>query len=46
MTDYRAALATSVPFIGRVDNGETGPFPAGTKTVCDLNALADFLEHG
>ena len=43
MTDYRAAATTSIPFIGRVDKGEDGPFPPGTRTVCDLNGLAEIL---
>lgn len=43
MTDNRAAAATSVPFIGRVDEGDIGPFPVGTRTVRDLNELAEVL---
>ena len=43
MTDYRAAEATGVPFIGRVDDGANGPFPDGTPTVSDLNILAEIL---
>jgi phosphoglycolate phosphatase-like HAD superfamily hydrolase len=45
MTDYRAAEATSVPFVGRVSNGEIGPFPEATDTVADLNALAEYLRR-
>jgi len=43
MTDYRAAAATMVPFFGRVDEGDIGPFPARTRTVSDLNELAEVL---
>jgi phosphoglycolate phosphatase len=43
MTDYRAAEETGVPFIGRVDAGDKGPFPIGTRIVPDLNALAKVL---
>ena len=46
MTDFRAATATFVPFIGRVDKGEAGPFPDGTRTVSDLNGLAEILLRG
>lgn len=40
MTDYEAAQATGVYFLGRVAPGRTSPFPAGTTTVTDLTALA------
>jgi len=43
MTDYRAAVATSVPFIGRVEKGDISPFPVETRTVSDLNGLAEVL---
>lgn len=40
MTDYNAAQICGVPFLGRVDAGEPGPFPDGTETVPDLRTLA------
>ncbi len=46
MTDYRAAEATGIPFVGRVDDSNKGPFPDGTATVSDLNALAEILSCG
>lgn len=46
MTDYRAAAATSVPFIGRIGRGEADPFPERTRTINDLNALAEMLLPG
>jgi phosphoglycolate phosphatase-like HAD superfamily hydrolase len=39
MTDYRAAAATGLPFLGRVPPGEDSPFPDGTPTVPDLTFL-------
>jgi phosphoglycolate phosphatase-like HAD superfamily hydrolase len=39
MTDYRAAQATKVDFVGRVAPGEADPFPPGTMVVGDLRAL-------
>ncbi len=41
MTDYRAAQATGLDFIGRVGNGEDNPFPTGTTIIEDLNRLPD-----
>jgi len=43
MTDYHAAMATDIPFIGRVNKCEVGPFPEGTPMVGDLKALAEYL---
>ncbi len=39
MTDYRAAAATGLPFVGRVAAGDENPFPADTKIVSDLSGL-------
>lgn len=39
MTDYDAARATGVDFIGRVAPGRESPFPAGTRTLSDLTTL-------
>lgn len=39
MTDYRAATATGLPFLGRVPPGEESPFPDGTTLVADLTGL-------
>lgn len=39
MTDYRAATATGLPFMGRVPPGEESPFPAGTPLIPDLTRL-------
>lgn len=39
-TDYDAAVATGLRFIGRVPRGQTSPFPPGTEIVCDLEGLA------
>jgi phosphoglycolate phosphatase-like HAD superfamily hydrolase len=39
MTDYRAATATGLAFIGRVPPGERSPFPDGTPLVPDLTGL-------
>lgn len=38
-TDYDAARATGVPFLGRVAPGDADPFPAGTAIVSDLTEL-------
>ncbi len=40
MTDYRAATATGLPFLGRVPPGEDSPFPDGTTLVADLTGLS------
>ena len=40
MTDWRAAQATGLDFLGRLVPGEDDPFPAGTRTVPDLHPLA------
>ena len=39
MTDYHAARATGLAFLGRVAPGRPDPFPEGTRTVPDLTAL-------
>lgn len=38
-TDYDAARATGLRFIGRVAAGEASPFPPGTTIVADLEGL-------
>jgi phosphoglycolate phosphatase-like HAD superfamily hydrolase len=43
MSDYLAAHAVGMPFIGRVAPGANNPFPVGVKTVSDLFELADIL---
>jgi len=40
MTDFSAAEATRVPFVGRVPPHHASPFPAGTVTVTDMTGLA------
>lgn len=39
MTDYRAAVETSLRFVGRVQAGNDNPFPEGVAVVADLTAL-------
>ena len=39
MTDYRAAQATGLDFIGRVGAGTDSPFPEGTLVATDLTEL-------
>jgi len=39
MTDYRAAQATGLDFVGRVEPGNDSPFPKGTVVVNDLTEL-------
>jgi len=39
MTDHDAALATNVPFIGRVGEGRHNPFPEGTRIIRDMTEL-------
>ena len=46
MTDYRAAMATGVPFIGRVDPVRENPFPSGVRVVPDLAGLAALIGGG
>lgn len=43
MTDYLAAEATGVPFIGRAEPVRGSPFPIGTRTIPDLNGLAAMI---
>jgi len=45
MTDYRAAEATGIRFIGRVDPARRDPFPVGTQTVPDLTTLSMLIRH-
>ncbi len=40
MTDYDAAIANDVPFIGIVREGEKSPFPDNTHLLPDLRSLA------
>ncbi len=40
MTDYDAAQATGLRFIGRVPPGEESPFPPATAIVTDLTTLS------
>jgi len=44
LTDFNAAKATSVPFIGRVPENHDSPFPAETRTIPDLTGLDRALE--
>ena len=44
LTDFDAAAATSIPFIGRVPKNHDNPFPAGTLVIPDLNGLNRALE--
>ncbi len=40
LTDYKAAQATGIGFIGRAHPGQGEPFPEGTETVPDLTGLS------
>ena len=44
LTDFEAARAVAVPFVGRVRDGEDSPFPASTAVVSDLTGLDHALE--
>ena len=44
LTDFDAAKATSVPFIGRVPKNHDSPFPTKTRTIYDLTGLDRALE--
>ena len=44
VTDFNAAAATSVPFIGRVPDSGSNPFPDSTNTIQDLTGLSRALE--
>ena len=44
MTDFNAAQACAMPFLGRVIKGEKSPFPKGTDEVTDLMGLAERAE--
>lgn len=39
MTDYEAAMAHGMGFVGRVPVGDESPFPSGTRTMADLRPL-------
>ena len=39
MTDYLAAKATGMKFVGRVKQGNISPFPNGTEIISDLTQL-------
>ncbi|MBT3358581.1 MAG: HAD family hydrolase [Rhodospirillales bacterium] len=41
--DYHSAKEVGLPFVGRVPHGAQGPFPAGTRTICDLTELSEFI---
>jgi beta-phosphoglucomutase-like phosphatase (HAD superfamily) len=43
MTDYDAACATGVVFVGRVPAGQDGPFPAATVVIDDLTHFDDAI---
>ena len=45
LTDFEAARAVAVPFVGRVREGEDSPFPASTAIVLDLTELDKALEN-
>ncbi len=44
MTDWRAAAASGIRFIGRVGSFRDSPFPDGTRIVPDLTGLAAELD--
>ena len=44
MTDYRAARNTGVPFVGRVADSKSNPFPSGTAVISDMTGLAAFAD--
>ncbi len=46
MTDWRAANATGLQFLGRLIPSEETVFPAGTETVTDLHPLAAMAAGG
>ena len=43
-TDHDAAIATGVPFVGRLNGVRANPFPPNTILVDDLSGLAAVLE--
>ena len=43
-TDYDAAEATGMAFLGRVSPGNHDPFPPGTNTVADLSLPVLYVE--
>jgi len=44
MTDYLAARATEVPFVGRVDPRHENPFPVEIVTIPDISKLAEVID--
>ena len=40
IADHEAAAAHGLAFVGRVPAGRSSPFPAGTRLVADMAALA------
>jgi phosphoglycolate phosphatase-like HAD superfamily hydrolase len=44
LTDFNAAAETSVPFIGRMPESGSNPFPDSTNTIQDLTGLGRALE--
>lgn len=44
MSDYQAARAAGVRFVGRVAAGDVSGFPSGTMTIQDLSELYAFTE--
>jgi phosphoglycolate phosphatase-like HAD superfamily hydrolase len=45
LTDFEAARAVCVSFVGRVREGEDSPFPASTALVSDLTGLDHALDR-
>lgn len=45
LSDYEAAIATSIAFIGRVREGADCPFPADTMVVRDLTEMEHVLDQ-
>jgi HAD superfamily hydrolase (TIGR01549 family) len=45
ITDYDAASAAGMAFLGRVPAGAASPFPAGTELAPDLHGLAARLSR-
>jgi hypothetical protein len=43
MTDWKAAVHSGVPFIGRVQAAVANPFPPDVPTISDLEELAPFV---
>lgn len=45
LSDFEAARAVGVPFVGRVRDGEASPFPATTAVVSNLTELESMLDR-